>query len=197
MIDRFLDRILPTRGQPAPVLDSVTERTVLFDRGVATAIDLLLCYVFLEVPVVYVLGEAFPAQFDALGSAAVVLSFVVLLPIYVTYAFTCEWMFGRTPGKVNRGLMVVMASGEPCTIRASAVRNLLRYVDLLGVPPLIVGLVSVLVTDGRRIGDLAAGTVVVRARAPAAVESAATANVDASAAGRAREEERSGREETP
>lgn len=194
MIDRVLDRFLPTRNQPAPVMNSVAETTVLIDRGIAAAIDLVICYVLIELPVVYVLSEVVPEQFDSLGGTAVVLSVVVLLPIYVTYSFACEWIYGRTPGKVNRGLMVAMATGEACTMRASAVRNLLRYVDLVGIPPLVVGLVSAFLADGRRIGDVIAGTVVARARAPASVRSAATAGVETTAAGRAPEREPGERE---
>lgn len=194
MIDRLLDRFLPTKSQPAPAMESVDETRVLFDRGLAAAIDVLLCYVFLEIPVVYVLSELFPGRFEALGGAAVTLSLLVLVPIYLTYSFACEWLYGRTPGKVNRGLIVVMSTGERCTLWASATRNLLRYVDMIGVPPLVVGLLSALLADGRRLGDIAAGTVVVRARAPASVQSAATASAETTAAGRARERERRERE---
>lgn len=189
MIDRVLDRFIPTRSQPAPVMDSIAETRVLMDRGVAAAIDLAICYVLLEIPVVYVLSEVVPGQFESLGSTAFVISVVVLFPLYVTYSFACEWLYGRTPGKVNRGLMVAMASGEACTMRASAVRNLLRYVDFVGVPPIVVGAITALVIDGRRVGDVVAGTVVARARAPESVRRAATAGVEGTAAGRVRERE--------
>jgi len=74
-----------------------------------------------------------------------------------------------------------MEDGSQCTLRASAVRNLLRYVDLLGVPPLVVGLASALVTGGRRIGDHAADTIVVRSTAPENRETAVAADADTSA----------------
>ena len=184
MIDRVLDRFLPTRTQPAPSMDSVADHRVLLDRGFAAAIDLVFCYVFVEAPVIYVLGEVLPDRFEAFLGTAAVLSFLALLPIYVTYSFAFEWRYGRTPGKVNRGLLVVMTDGRRCTLRASAIRNLLMYVDLVGVPPLVVGLVSALLADGRRIGDLVAGTVVTRARVPDDVRAAATAGVETSARAR-------------
>ena len=189
MIDRLLDGLLPTRQQPAPTPGSETDRRVLLDRGVAAAIDVFLSYVFLVIPFVYVVSEVFPDRFEALGGAAVVGSLLLLLPVYVTYSFAFEWRYGRTPGKVNRGLLVVMADGRRCTLHAGAVRNLLRYVDLVGVPPFVVGLVAALVADGRRVGDAAAGTVVVRARAPDDLGQAARADVDASAAARAEDVE--------
>lgn len=186
MIDRVLDRFLPTRSPPAPSMETVADRGVLLDRGIALAIDVVFCYVFVETPVIYVLGEVFPDQFEAFVGTAAVVSALALLPIYVTYSFAFEWLYGRTPGKVNRELLVVMADGERCTLRASAIRNLLKYVDLLGVPPLVIGLVSALLADGRRVGDIVAGTVVTRARVPDDVHAAATAGVDTSASGRAR-----------
>lgn len=69
---------------------------------------------------------------------------------------------GRTPGKVAFGLRVVMADGGSLSFTAAAIRNVLRLIDFL---PWFyaVGVVSVLVTSRRtRLGDLAAGTIVVR-----------------------------------
>ncbi len=187
VIDWKLDGFLPTERQPAPVLESADDRDVLLARGAAAAIDLFVCYVLIEFPLIYVLGFAFSEPYEELGGYAVVLSLLALLPIYATYSFILEWRYGRTPGKVNRDLLVVMADGRPCTYRASAVRNLLLYVDLLGVPPLVIGAVSALLTDGRRLGDHAAETVVVRSTAPTDRDAAVSADADTSAAARASE----------
>jgi uncharacterized RDD family membrane protein YckC len=68
---------------------------------------------------------------------------------------------GRTPGKRAAGIRVVGRHGEPVSFGASAVRNILRIIDwvLLFLPAAI----SILVTQhNQRLGDLAAGTVVVR-----------------------------------
>lgn len=162
MIDRVVDRLQPTPVQPAPAMGSAGDAGVLFDRVVAVCVDLVLCYLLGVVPLFYV-GGASLGGLEPLGGAVVVLSLLLLLPVYVTYAFALEWRYGRTPGKVSRRLVVVMADGSRCTLRASAVRNLLRYLDLLGIPPLVFGLLVAFVLDGRRVGDLAAGTVVVRA----------------------------------
>lgn len=76
---------------------------------------------------------------------------------------------GRTPGKRWSKLRVVAADGGPVGLGASAVRNLLRVVDFLPVAyPL--GAVAIVVTSrNQRIGDLAAGTLVVRERRSAPV----------------------------
>lgn len=71
---------------------------------------------------------------------------------------------GRTPGKRWTGLRVVRAGGGPVDFRTSVVRNLLRLVD--GPLTLYVGGIASILASSRnqRIGDLAAGTLVVRER---------------------------------
>jgi len=69
---------------------------------------------------------------------------------------------GRTPGKRMSHLRVVRAGGAPVDLPASAIRNLLRLIDILP-GAYLVGIVSILVTKrNQRLGDLAAGTLVIR-----------------------------------
>ena len=69
---------------------------------------------------------------------------------------------GRTPGKSVFSLRVVSLDGSPVGFGASMVRNLLRFVDLFPVFP-VLGPISILASDrNQRIGDLAGRTVVVR-----------------------------------
>jgi uncharacterized RDD family membrane protein YckC len=71
---------------------------------------------------------------------------------------------GRTPGKRRNGLRVVRESGAPVTFASSAVRNVLRIIDFLPAWYLV-GITSILITRrNQRLGDLAAGTLVVRER---------------------------------
>jgi uncharacterized RDD family membrane protein YckC len=71
---------------------------------------------------------------------------------------------GRTPGKRLNGLRVVRVGGFPIGFLASSIRNTLRLVDFL--PSFyLVGCAAILVTEhNQRLGDLAAGTLVVRER---------------------------------
>ena len=71
---------------------------------------------------------------------------------------------GRTPGKRLNGLRVVRESGGPVTFLASAIRNMLRLIDFL--PGVISSASSSILVTARnqRLGDLAAGTLVVRER---------------------------------
>jgi uncharacterized RDD family membrane protein YckC len=75
-------------------------------------------------------------------------------------AFEAFW-HGQTPGKRLVGLRVLSVSGRPIRIDEALLRNVLRLVDQLpGV--YAVGIVSMLATArSQRLGDLAAGTVVV------------------------------------
>ena len=85
---------------------------------------------------------------------------------------------GRTPGKRWSSLRVVCDDGSPVTFRASALRNLLRLVDIL--PGLyLVGAVAIFATrNNQRLGDLAAGTLVVREPRAAAAARAVAAAVE-------------------
>ena len=79
------------------------------------------------------------------------------------YHILLEGATGRTLGKAAFGIRVVRADGAPCTYRAAAIRTLLRFVDWMPAAYLA-GLVSIALTRrGQRLGDVAAGTVVVRA----------------------------------
>ncbi|NTV32166.1 MAG: RDD family protein [Deltaproteobacteria bacterium] len=74
--------------------------------------------------------------------------------------FEALWS-GQTPGKRRQGLRVIRINGQPIGWLESAIRNILRAVDLLaGVYP--VGIVVVFLSrNNQRIGDYAAGTVVI------------------------------------
>ncbi len=127
-------------------------------RALAWAIDFLLRLV------VYIILLIVLGQTGNLG--------VGLLALV---AFIMEWWYpvlfetlnhGQTPGKRLLGLRVLHDNGTPVAGAASVVRNLLRAVDFL---PLFygLGLVSVLIDrDFRRLGDLAAGTIVVHTEEP-------------------------------
>ena len=75
---------------------------------------------------------------------------------------------GRSPGKALIGLRVVCRNGSPINLRSSAVRNFMRIVDILPAN-YVVGLISIIVSAScERLGDHAAGTLVVRLDRPEA-----------------------------
>ena len=95
------------------------------------------------------------------------------LILLIFFAFSLLWGYfvaleaiwsGQTPGKRLLRLRVVGLRGEPITLSQAAVRNLLRPVDFLPVY-YGVGIITIFAsTRSQRLGDMAAGTVVVRER---------------------------------
>jgi len=93
---------------------------------------------------------------------------ILLLPVIIwAYFILLEWLWnGQTLGKRAYGLRVISGDGSPAGFTAVFVRNLLRVVDFL---PTFYGLgllLIVLTPKNQRLGDLAAGTYVVRAPKP-------------------------------
>ena len=111
-----------------------------------------------------------------LGSNGFVVAVFLVAIFLILFAYDIAletWNRGRSIGKLAAGLRVVRVGGEPEGFLTAAVRNFLRIVDFL--PAFyVVGVISILVTGrNQRLGDLAAGTLVVRERRPA-VPGAAT-----------------------
>jgi uncharacterized RDD family membrane protein YckC len=126
----------------------------LGSRLAAVLIDIAIQAVVL-IAAVFALGWA-----GDLGSAALA---IVIFAVFFGYNVLFEVSAsGRTPGKQASHLRVLRVGGAPVGLLASATRNIVRLVDFL--PFLyLVGSVSILVTPrNQRLGDLAAGTIVVR-----------------------------------
>lgn len=103
-----------------------------------------------------------------MGELGMGLYLIVLFLLWWFYPVAFEvWRDGMTPGKKRLGLQVIHDDGTPVGWTASLLRNLLRSADFLPFAHLA-GLMSMLLDrDFRRLGDLAAGTLVVhRERAP-------------------------------
>jgi uncharacterized RDD family membrane protein YckC len=99
------------------------------------------------------------------GLVAVGLFILLLFGVFWGYYLLFEGAWnGQTPGKRVAGVRVVKDDGSPVDFFAVLVRNLVRIVDFL--PGFYaIGTLSILLTrKGQRLGDLAAGTVVVKAR---------------------------------
>src|SRR6266705_1476390 len=97
--------------------------------------------------------------------AAVVLVLTVFLLFWGYFLLFEALNGGRTPGTRLMGIRVVMDTGHPLTFTAAAVRNLGRNVDMHPALTYLVGLGFVLFhPQNKRLGDIVAGTVVVRDR---------------------------------
>jgi uncharacterized RDD family membrane protein YckC len=131
----------------------------LATRGIANLLDLLI--------LVGVLGGLYFAALaiDAAGAGtvadlmAIIGSFVVVFG----YFWACEAFWrGQTVGKKVFRLRAVGDRGEPMTFVQAGIRNVVRIIDFLPYA-YGVGLVVLFINGrGKRLGDLAAGTVVVK-----------------------------------
>lgn len=100
---------------------------------------------------------------------------IVILLVFLTfssYFAFFEWLWsGQTPGKRWLKLRVIREDGRPITFWEASVRNLLRVLDMFPYPFYSIGLISVFTTTrDQRVGDMVAGTVVVREREAEAPE---------------------------
>jgi len=103
-------------------------------------------------------------QIVAGGFAVALMSIAVFLVQWWYSALAEWWTGGRTVGKMIVGLRTLDERGLRITFLQAVVRNLVRIVDLLPALYFVGGVSALLDGSGRRLGDLAAGTIVVRER---------------------------------
>lgn len=94
---------------------------------------------------------------------------IIVFLLFSGYFIFFEWiMNGQTPGKRLMKLRVIREDGRPITLWEAIARNLLRIFDAVPgfvVPIYSIGLISIFMNNrDQRIGDLFAGTVVIRER---------------------------------
>jgi uncharacterized RDD family membrane protein YckC len=94
-------------------------------------------------------------------SIAVAVFFAFLVSWGWSLAFEAAWD-GRTPGKRLVGLRVIGDSGVRITIAQAAIRNFFRVLDSLPLTYVLGAIAHLVSPRGQRIGDVVAGTVVVR-----------------------------------
>lgn len=164
----------PPAMPPVGARDVVTGEAVALElrlaklpsRALALFLDLLL----MAIPLfgIGVLASVAASSTDeALGAAIVLVS---LVGVVIGYPVLFETLSrGRSPGKAALGLRVVRDDGGPVRFRHALVRALVGV--LVDFNPLLVGAVGVLTSlgsaKGKRVGDMLAGTVVIRERVPA------------------------------
>ena len=103
-----------------------------------------------------------PAVLGWLGAAGEGLSMIAMFAIWIVYPIPFEVLWnGATPGKRACSLAVVHADGTPVGWPASFLRNIMRMADMLPIG-YAVGIGAMLFdSQFRRLGDMAAGTVVI------------------------------------
>ncbi|HET6230968.1 MAG TPA: stage II sporulation protein M [Longimicrobiaceae bacterium] len=119
-----------------------------------------------------VLGIGLPLIASLVGLGGIAKALGTAFVIGAVFVWTWGYFFyfegfrdGQTPGKKRMGIRVVHDGGYPVTARGAAIRTLLRLVDMQPVPSwLIGGTMMMFHPRTKRLGDLVAGTVVVRER---------------------------------
>jgi uncharacterized RDD family membrane protein YckC len=99
----------------------------------------------------------------------IALLILVVFLLFSGYFIVFEWLWnGQTPGKRLMKLRVIRTDGRPVTLWEAIARNLLRICDAVPgfvIPIYSVGLIAIFLSRrDERVGDLFAGTVVIRER---------------------------------
>jgi uncharacterized RDD family membrane protein YckC len=133
----------------------------LVSRIVSGMIDILVTIV-LTIVTFLALGIAAAPSDDALFAVAMI---GALVTVFVAFPVAFETLTrGKSLGKLAMGLRTVRDDAGPITFQHALVRALVGFVEVYafqGIPALISAMVS---SKGKRLGDFAAGTYVVRER---------------------------------
>ena len=135
----------------------------------AAIIDYAIC-LLLIVGVVVLGASAMPRDLVARARADQITGWVIAILIMAQFAVLWGYYVlfealadGRTIGKRIMRLRVVRDGGLAVDFGASAVRNLMRIIDMQPGFTYVVGIVSMILNkQGKRLGDIASGTIVVR-----------------------------------
>lgn len=104
-------------------------------------------------------GDAMPAWAVEYGVAALIVFYAAFTALYfIISEFSTG---GRTVGKRAMGIRVIQENGRPLSFLSAVIRNLFRLIDMLPALYFIGILFSFFHANDKRIGDWAAGTVVV------------------------------------
>mgnify|MGYP002632142102 CR=1 FL=1 len=154
----------------------VTPENVEFDFEVAGFFSRFVAW-FIDILVIAALAwlmswlaSVFMAASEGLGNAVFAMLFFV---VNWGYFVVLEWLLGgQSLGKRAMGLRVLSDDGVRITFLQSCVRNLFRLLDSMPLFYLVGGSFAFFSKEGKRLGDMAAGTLVVREskqRAPEAI----------------------------
>src|SRR6516225_881483 len=150
-------------------IDVSLEIAGLGSRFVAWVVDLLYKTLFLVLlvllaAIVSALLGSDPADFGRMMVLAILLAIGTSFMLGYNIYFEVQ-RNGQTPGKKTAGIRVIREGGSPVDFSAAAVRNILALADFLPLFYLLGGFLVLLTPRGQRLGDMAAGTIVIRERA--------------------------------
>ncbi|MBA3745624.1 RDD family protein, partial [Sporichthya sp.] len=161
----------PPSTVPAGARDVVVGEAVALELRLAKlpsrALALIIDFAVMALPLFGIgvlAGTAASNTDEALGAAILLVS---LVSVVFGYPVLCETLSrGRSPGKAALGLRVVREDGGPVQFRHALTRALLGILDFYALFGTVAVVVSLGSAKGKRLGDLLAGTVVIRERVP-------------------------------
>lgn len=152
------------------------------NRFLAVAIDHAIQYTAV-IAVIWIIAEIMRSGNETNESAGSIFSdlsvetpkwiiailLIAVFALFSGYFIIFEWLWdGQTPGKRLLKLRVIREDGRPITLWEASARNLLRIFDSIpgiGIPLYSVGLIAIFMNSrDQRLGDIFAGTVVIRER---------------------------------
>jgi uncharacterized RDD family membrane protein YckC len=135
-------------------------------RFIALLVDTLIwCAAFLVLGLLFLLFLPEIKAYSRISEqwAVAILIFMIFLLSWGYFTLFEAFWNGRTPGKRVAHIRVIQRSGRAIGLFESMARNLVRYVDIQPFPLYAVGLIAIFASrQHQRLGDLAAGTLVVR-----------------------------------
>ena len=148
------------------------------NRFLAVAIDHAIQYaaiaaIFIGFMIIAGVGQASFGTYGELDREmpnwVIAVMILILFLLFAGYFAAFEWLWdGQTPGKRLLKLRVIREDGRPITLWEAIARNLLRIFDAFPgflVPIYSAGLIAIFLSGrDQRVGDLFAGTVVIRER---------------------------------
>jgi uncharacterized RDD family membrane protein YckC len=156
------------RGARVNVLRVRTPEGVTFAFPLAGPASRFLAWLFdglVLVAAAKLLGMLAAAIAPVSQDLAAALFIVIYFVLSTGYGMAMEWLWrGQTLGKKLLQLRVMDEGGLPLTPSQVVLRNLLRAVDAMPALYLVGGVVMMLNPRAQRLGDIAAGTIVVRHR---------------------------------
>jgi uncharacterized RDD family membrane protein YckC len=126
----------------------------------------------LQLVLLFFLSLVFSVTGTSSQAAAAAQVIVILVAVFLGYPVFFETILrGRTPGKAALGLRVVRDDAGPISFRQAFVRGLIGFlVEMPGITFFSAAIVSSLIhIRGKRLGDLAAGTLVIQERVTGAI----------------------------
>lgn len=142
---------------PAPAYASIGERLLAQIVDVALAFGL---FFFIGMSLAPRFGGTTESGFELEGWPAALVITVTSVPL-LAYFVLAEGLFGATLGKIVAGIRVERLAGGKIGFTPALLRNLLRVIDVLAI--YLVGAIVIMVSKHKqRVGDLVAGSVVVR-----------------------------------